>query len=135
MRIFGSKREDVTGGCRKLHSEELHISCYSPDIVRKEDEIKNVLWAEHIASMGEMKSLHKVLVLPSRPDCPWGHPASYPARTVVFSPGVKRPEREVDNPPPYSTVRLRICGAIFQIVFMAWCLIKQWVLIHGVVLS
>jgi hypothetical protein len=32
-RIFGTKRDKVTGGCRKLHSEELHNVDSSPDII------------------------------------------------------------------------------------------------------
>jgi hypothetical protein len=32
-RIFGSKREDVTGELRRLHHEELH-DLYSPGIIR-----------------------------------------------------------------------------------------------------
>jgi hypothetical protein len=33
-RIFGPKRDEVTGECRKLHSEELHILYSFPDIIR-----------------------------------------------------------------------------------------------------
>jgi hypothetical protein len=33
-RIFGSKRDGVMGGCRKLHNEELHNLYSSPSIVR-----------------------------------------------------------------------------------------------------
>jgi hypothetical protein len=33
-RIFGPKRDEVTGGCRKLHDEELHGLYSSPSIVR-----------------------------------------------------------------------------------------------------
>jgi hypothetical protein len=42
-RIFGPKRDEVIGGWRKLHNEELHNSYSSPSIIRiyqvKEDEI------------------------------------------------------------------------------------------------
>jgi hypothetical protein len=34
-RIFGAKRDAVTGEWRKLHSEELHILYSSPNIIRK----------------------------------------------------------------------------------------------------
>jgi hypothetical protein len=33
-RIFGPKRDGVTGGCRKLHNEELHYLYSSPSIIR-----------------------------------------------------------------------------------------------------
>jgi hypothetical protein len=32
--IFGPKRDEVTGGCRKMHDEELHNLCSSPSIIR-----------------------------------------------------------------------------------------------------
>jgi hypothetical protein len=35
MRIFGPKRDDVTGEWRKLHSEELHSLYSSPNIIRQ----------------------------------------------------------------------------------------------------
>jgi hypothetical protein len=31
-KIFGPKREEVTGNCRKLHNEELHELHFLPDI-------------------------------------------------------------------------------------------------------
>jgi hypothetical protein len=33
-RVFGPKRDEVTGGCRKLHIEELHSLYSSPNIIR-----------------------------------------------------------------------------------------------------
>jgi hypothetical protein len=33
-RIFGPKRDEVTGGWRKLHNEELHSLYSSPSIIR-----------------------------------------------------------------------------------------------------
>jgi hypothetical protein len=33
-RMFGPKREKVTGDWRKLHNEELHNLYYSPNIIR-----------------------------------------------------------------------------------------------------
>jgi hypothetical protein len=32
--IFGPKRDKVTGGLRKLHNEELHNLCFSPNVIR-----------------------------------------------------------------------------------------------------
>jgi hypothetical protein len=34
-RVFGPKRDEVTGGWRKLHNEELHNLYSSPSIIRK----------------------------------------------------------------------------------------------------
>jgi hypothetical protein len=34
-RIFGPKRDEVTGEWRKLHNEELHNLYSSPDIIRQ----------------------------------------------------------------------------------------------------
>jgi hypothetical protein len=33
-RIFGPKRDEVTGDWRKLHNEELHTLYFSPNIIR-----------------------------------------------------------------------------------------------------
>jgi hypothetical protein len=59
-RIFGPKRDDVTGEWRKLHSEELHILYSSPNIIR---QIKSsrMRWVGHVAHMGGDRKLYKVL--------------------------------------------------------------------------
>jgi hypothetical protein len=59
-RIFGPKRDEVTGEWRKLHSEELHNLYSSPDIMR---QIKSsqMRWAGHVARMGEQRKVCKVL--------------------------------------------------------------------------
>jgi hypothetical protein len=51
-RIFGPKRDEVTGEWRKLHSEELHILYSSPDIIRQVKS-RRMRWAGHVARMGE----------------------------------------------------------------------------------
>jgi hypothetical protein len=33
-RIIGLERDEVAGGWRKLHNEELHSLCYLPSIIR-----------------------------------------------------------------------------------------------------
>jgi hypothetical protein len=49
-RIFGPKRDEVTGEWRKLHSEELGDLYSSPTIIRI-IKSKRVIWAGHVARM------------------------------------------------------------------------------------
>ena len=51
-RIFGPKRDGVTGEWRKLHNEELNDLYCSPNIVRV-IKSRRMRWAEHVARMGE----------------------------------------------------------------------------------
>jgi len=60
-RIFGPKREEVTGEWRRIHNEELNDLHSSPSIVRV---IKSRMrWTRHVARMGEMKCACGVLVV------------------------------------------------------------------------
>jgi hypothetical protein len=49
-RIFGPKRDEVTGGWRKLHNEELHSLYSSPSITRM-IKSKRMGWAGIVAHM------------------------------------------------------------------------------------
>jgi hypothetical protein len=60
-RIFGPKRDEVTGECRKLHNRELHNLYSSPDIIRQ-IKSRRMTWAGHVARMGEGKNVYRVLV-------------------------------------------------------------------------
>jgi hypothetical protein len=51
-RIFGPKRDEVTGECTKLHNEELHNLYSSPDIIRQ-IKSRKMRCAGHVARMGE----------------------------------------------------------------------------------
>jgi hypothetical protein len=51
-RIFGSKRDEVTGVWRKLHNEELHDLYCSPTIVRV-IKSRRMRWVGHVARMGK----------------------------------------------------------------------------------
>ena len=53
-RIFGPKRDDVTGEWRKLHNEELNDLYCSPNIVRVIKSIR-MTGAGHVARMGERR--------------------------------------------------------------------------------
>jgi hypothetical protein len=50
-RIFGPKRDDVTGDWRKLQNEELHNLYPSPNIIRM-IKSRKMGWAGHVARMG-----------------------------------------------------------------------------------
>jgi hypothetical protein len=50
-KIFGPKRDGVTGGWRKLHNEELHNLYSSPSIIRN-IKSRKMRWAGHVARMG-----------------------------------------------------------------------------------
>jgi hypothetical protein len=60
-RIFGPKRDEVTGEWRKLTKEELHNLYSSPDIIRQVKS-RRMRWAGHVARMVEERKLYKVLV-------------------------------------------------------------------------
>jgi len=51
-KIFGPKRDDVTGECRRLHTEELHDLYSSPNITGV-IKSRRMRWAGHAARMGE----------------------------------------------------------------------------------
>jgi hypothetical protein len=50
-RIFGPKRDDVTGDWRKLHNEELHNFYSSPNIIRM-IKSRRMRWAGYVAREG-----------------------------------------------------------------------------------
>jgi hypothetical protein len=60
-RIFGPRRDEVTGEWRKLHNEELHILYSSPNIIRK-IKSRRMRRAGHVACMGEEKNVYRVLM-------------------------------------------------------------------------
>ena len=60
-RIFGPKRDEVTGEWRKLHNEELNDLHSSPNIIRV-IKSRRIIWAGHVARMVERKGAYRVLV-------------------------------------------------------------------------
>ena len=60
-RVFGPKRDEVTGEWRKLHNEELSDLYSSPNIVRV-IKSRRMRWGGHVARMGEGRGVHRVLV-------------------------------------------------------------------------
>jgi hypothetical protein len=55
-RIFGPKRDEVTGGWGKLHNEEFHNLYSSPSIIRMIKSI-TMKWTGQVALMGEKSVL------------------------------------------------------------------------------
>jgi hypothetical protein len=60
-RIFGPKRDEVTGEWRKLHNEELRDLYSSPSIIRI-SKSRRMRWAGHVARMGEKRNAYRLLV-------------------------------------------------------------------------
>jgi hypothetical protein len=71
-RIFGPKRDQVTGEWRKLHNEELNDLYSLTNIVRV---VKSRMrWAGHMARMGEERGVHRVLLGKPEGKRPLGRP-------------------------------------------------------------
>ena len=60
-KVFGPKRDEVTGELGKLHNEELNDLYFLPNIVRVVKS-RRMRWAGHVARMGEDRGVHRVLV-------------------------------------------------------------------------
>jgi hypothetical protein len=60
-RIFGPKRDEVKGGWRKLHNEELHGLYSSPSISRV-IKVRRMRWVGHVVRMGEVRGAYNILV-------------------------------------------------------------------------
>jgi hypothetical protein len=72
-RIFGPKRDEVTGEWRKLHNGELHNLYSSPDIIRQVKS-RRIRLAGHVARIGEERKVCKVLVGKPEGKRPLGRP-------------------------------------------------------------
>jgi hypothetical protein len=72
-RIFGPKRDEVTGGWRKLQNEELHGLYSSPSIVRV-IKARRMRWVGHVTCIGEMRGAHNILVGKPEGRRPLGRP-------------------------------------------------------------
>jgi len=72
-RIFGSKRDEVTGVWRKLHNEELYDVYSSPNSVQV-IKSRRMRWAGHVARMWERRGIYRILVGKPEGKRPLGSP-------------------------------------------------------------
>jgi len=72
-RVFGPKRDEVTGEWRKLHNEEINDLYCSPNIVRV-IKSRRMRWAGHVARLGERRGVYRVLVGKPEGKRPLGRP-------------------------------------------------------------
>jgi hypothetical protein len=61
-RIFEPNVEEVAGGWRRLHNEELHNLYTSPNIIIRGIKPRRMRLVGHVAHMGEMRSVYIILV-------------------------------------------------------------------------
>jgi hypothetical protein len=74
-RIFGPKRDEVTGEWRKLHNEELRDLYSSPYIIRI-IKSRRMRWAGHVVLMGDKKNAYRLLAGKPEGKGPLGRPRS-----------------------------------------------------------
>jgi len=72
-RVFGPKRGEVTGEWRKLNNEKLSDLYSLPNIVRVVKS-RRIIWAGHVARMGQERGVYRVLVGKPEGKRPLGRP-------------------------------------------------------------
>ena len=72
-KIFGAKRDEITGEWRKLHNAKLYALYSSPNIVRNLKSIR-LRWAGHVARMEKSRYAYRVLVGKPEGKRPLGRP-------------------------------------------------------------
>jgi len=60
-KLFGPKRDEITGAWRRLHDEELHDLYSSINIIGM-IKSRRMRWAGYVARMGERRGACRVLV-------------------------------------------------------------------------
>jgi hypothetical protein len=72
-RIFGPKRDEVTGEWRRLHNKELY-ALYSSPTLRRASKSRRLRGAGHVARMGERRGAYRALVGKPEGRRPLGRP-------------------------------------------------------------
>ena len=60
-RVFGPKRDEVTGEWRRLHKKELYALYSSSNIIRV-IKSRRLRWAGHIARIGDRRGAYRVFM-------------------------------------------------------------------------
>jgi hypothetical protein len=84
-RIFGPKRDGVTGGWRKLYNEELHNLYSSLSIIRI-IKSRRMRWVVHVARMGEKRNVYRLLVAKPKGKRPLGNKTKYRNKIPLYNP-------------------------------------------------
>jgi hypothetical protein len=72
-RIFGPKRDEMTGKWGKLHNEELH-DLYSSSSIIRIMKARRMRWTGHVARMREKMNAYRLLVGKPEGRMPLGRP-------------------------------------------------------------
>ena len=72
-KIFGAKRDEITGEWRKLHNSELRALYSSPNTIRNLKS-RRLRWAGHVARMEQFRSAYRVFVGKPESKRPVGRP-------------------------------------------------------------
>jgi len=72
-RIFGLRRDEITGEWRRLHNEELN-DLYSSTNIERMIKSRRIRWAGHVARMGEERGVYRVLLGKPESKRPVGRP-------------------------------------------------------------
>jgi hypothetical protein len=67
------REEEVAGGWRRLHNEELHNLYTSPNVIRV-IKSRRMRWLEHVARIGEMRNAYNFLFGKPKGKRPLGRP-------------------------------------------------------------
>ena len=72
-KMFGAKKDEITGEWRKLHNAELH-ALYSPPNIIRSLKSRRLRWAGHVARMEQSRNAYQVLVGKPEGKRPLGRP-------------------------------------------------------------
>jgi hypothetical protein len=62
LKIFGPKRDEITGGWRRLCNKEFHNMFALSNIIIRVTNSRRMSWMGHVACVGEMRNAYKILV-------------------------------------------------------------------------